>query len=539
MKKFALETVLKVLLFTFIIILSALPITAETPKPEGSISIAMSDLAEEGFMPCIGFGAQTYLWELVYDFHIYANMVTREPELAVITDFHYSSDYKELTLSIREGIEWDEGWGELTAADIKFTMADSIMREGSTNASSSLFREKIESLAVVDPYTLKIKLNEPDPEFWRQFQVTVNNRFPIICKEYVEKVGFEYAMYHPVGSGPYRLLEHRRGEYLTFEAKDDHWRVVPEFKYVTLRIVPEESTAISMLRSGEVDAIQISPENIPVLERAGFDIRVWPAAYNVFMVFGGLSYPEDERYRDDYHNKDPWVDVRVREAMNIAIDRDAIIKAIYYGGANPLHVTVPATGSEKLELIEYNPQRARELLAEAGYPNGFNVKILSHALSPGAEMHTVFEIISGYWEAVGLNTEIVMSDFSTFRPDAMSISTAGSVWGMRFTTRDSWETLLIYNKPDGPWPIYLSEELTSLLREFDGILDWRERLAFWPRITQYWRENYTTVNVVSPGMVWVTNDKIGEWPENYGKPYNLEWLRHPTPLNTYRLFEIN
>ncbi len=116
---------------------------------------------------------------------------------------------------------------------------------------------------------------------------------------------------------------------MKFEAIEDHWRVVLEFKYMILKAIPEASTRIAMLKTGEIDITEIDRQDIAQLQKAGVGaIPRPPGGYGVFYNFGGMLTPEDKRYVNGYHRTDPWKDIRVREAMSIAIDREAIIKTL-------------------------------------------------------------------------------------------------------------------------------------------------------------------------------------------------------------------
>jgi len=140
------------------------------------------------------------------------------------------------------------------------------------------------------------------------FTETVNYQLGILCKKYVETVGEEKARFQPIGSGPYRLVEHKTGQYLKFEATEKNWRLVPEFKYIIMQIVPEESTRVAMLKTGDTDIAPITTLSMAELQKQkGISAVPWPGGYHLYLVFGGMMTPKDPRYKEGYHLTDPWL----------------------------------------------------------------------------------------------------------------------------------------------------------------------------------------------------------------------------------------
>jgi len=136
-----------------------------------------------------------------------------------------------------------------------------------------------------------------------------------------------------------------------FKALDSHWRVVPEFENITIRNVPEVSTICAMLKNKEIDLALVPAEQLADLKAAGMATEVSPVGGSIIMMgWGGIAIPEDKRYDAAYHNKDPWTDVKVRKAMMISIDRDAICKVIYAGGATPQSVPLVSPNMDQLKI---------------------------------------------------------------------------------------------------------------------------------------------------------------------------------------------
>lgn len=406
-------------------------------KPEGTLTIALEGLREESFLPDIGSPDQVNFWEIVYDYLFFTDMKTRESIPGLALKYEYSKDYKNVTVWLRKGVKWHEGWGEVTAEDVKYSF-DRCMKKGSANEAAADLRDSIDQIEVTDPYTLVFRLKNPDVVFWRMLTYSVNPTTPIICKKYVETAGDDKAKRTPIGSGPYRLVEHTLGDSMKFEALSDHWRIVPEFKYLVLRAVVEESTRVAMLKTGDVDITPISTNSMDDLRKNGINVHVSSAGYIPYITFGGMLVPEDSRYVKGVHRTAPWADVRVREAMNIALDRDAIAKGIYVGAAKPAVIAPTVPGWNDLKPYSYDPQRAKKLLADAGFPNGFSFKLYTSPQSPGQEIPKLAEIAVNYWEKIGLKPSIVLGRYEDYRKMAQTGKDAQILWTGRQSYRDEW-----------------------------------------------------------------------------------------------------
>jgi peptide/nickel transport system substrate-binding protein len=365
-----------------------------------------------------------------------------------------------------------------------------------------------------------------------------------MSKKYYEKVGDEKTRYQPIGSGPYRLVEHKTGQYLKFEASDKHWRVVPEFKYVVVHIVPEESTRIAMLKTGAVDIAPVTAQQMADLQKTpGITAEPWPGGYNIYTCFGGMLTPANKNYKEGYHRTDPWKDIRVREAMNLAIDRKAIAQSVYLGAATPISINWALPGWDKLPPIPYDPERAKKLLAEAGYPNGFDVTVLAtRAWAPAYEIPQVVEIVAAYFEAIGLKVKID----SVEKPQQFKLNRSFKDVGMIYPWKDTVKVTYAgrYKDrygPDASMNYFESDELTALVHKYEPELDPEKRAAYLAQIRDYMVKEWITIPIIVAQEVWAfRNTVVGEWPRSsLDKRHYFSYIRQAKPLNTFRLFEMD
>lgn len=508
------------------------------PKPEGTLTLAVPTLGNETFLPDKGASDKIY-WNLIYDWLLYQKHDSFERIPGLAERWEMSADGLSWTLYLRKGVQWHDGWGELTAEDVKYTIEEIIMAEGSASPLLRTFRSFIKQIEILDPYTITLHLTGTDVYF--DSMLAYIQFAPIVCKKYIETVGIEEASLKPVGSGPFKLVEHNRGVSMKLEAVEDHWRVVPEFKYIEFKIVLEQTTRLAMLKKGEVDITDILAEQVEEVKEAGANVRIFPGQIGHSIFFGGMIPPGDDRYDPAYHGKDPWMDKRVREAMIIAINRQEICQYLFFGQAEPKVVGWEYTGYEVLEPYPYDPERAKALLAEADYPDGFELEFWS-AVVEGYPSQLVDEAIATYWENIGIKVKIKPADsIFVLAPDFFAGKTAGAVIGFRTQAGANWTNRIakehIINAQFG-WS--QDEQIDAWYHnEILGELDTEKLASIYARIAKRLYDEYLIVPVVRIHGCLGVSDKVGDWPQFFsiGRPNYLEYATHPVPLDTFRLDE--
>ena len=246
-------------------------------------------------------------------------------------------------------------------------------------------------VVVVDPARVRFHLHEPFPDFMAFYGTLATGAGWVVPKKYVEKVGDDGFKKHPIGLGPYKFVSHTPGVELVMEANEDYWRKTPSVKRLVFKSVPEATTRAAMLKRGEVDVAYLldAPQAL--------ELQRDPALKVAYSGGIGIFYLD---FFDQWDPKSPWADKRVRTAASMAIDRWALSEAETLGASKPTGSIVPKTFEFALpiEPQRYDPVRARQLLAEAGYPNGFDAGEL-HQTPPYWERG---EAVMGYLAAIGI-----------------------------------------------------------------------------------------------------------------------------------------
>jgi peptide/nickel transport system substrate-binding protein len=231
-------------------------------------------------------------------------------------------------------------------------------------------------------------------------------------KDYIDQHGMDYFLQHPIGSGPYKFLRHVAGDMVEFEALDKHWRAgTVAFKTLTTIKMPEETTRVAAFKTGELDAIEGSLDTSAELEALGYKTLA------TGQVLGSIEYTGA---LDPRNAGNPTADVRVRQALSMAINREEIRNNFFFGKARPpMPIPLKDTAADvdtaywldyAKNLLRYDPEGAKQLLKEAGYPNGFSLKIYSYVGSGHPWENEMAQILQGYWLKIGVNAQIIVTD---------------------------------------------------------------------------------------------------------------------------------
>lgn len=409
--------------------------------------------------------------------HIFDNLVQRHPvTMAIVPNLATSWEISEdriYVFTLREDVRFHNGQ-VLTAEDVVFSF-DRMLQPG-FESMGNYVRPIIESVVALDELTVQITLHAPYAPFLNRLPT-----FYIVPAAYVQEVGDDAFARAPIGTGPFRFVEWVHGEYWTFEAFEDHWAGEPEVKRATFRPIPEASTRIAALLSGAVDIIeQVNLVDIPRLE-ADPSIRVEATNDNRFYFYAFQS------------SRPPFDDPRVRLAVAHAIDWDEILW-IFEGYG--FRVAAPGLQTDfgysayidDLEplLPAYDPERARELLAEAGYPDGLSITIEA----PRGQWPKDAELaqaVASELARVGIDAEVRVSEYAVYLTD---VYRGGRIEHMGFFTMgnplfDPDHLFTVHFDPDGGGAYYNSPELTALGKRARLVTNPDERAAIYGEMMRY------------------------------------------------------
>src|SRR5262245_32685467 len=311
---------------------------------------------------------------------------TTAPSLA--ESWQMSPDGRVYDFTLRKGVKFHNG-EPLTAEDVKFSF------ERYRGAAAKTLKDRVAAVETPDTLHVRFRLKNPWPDFMT-FYTAASGAGWIVPKKYVEKVGDEGYKKAPIGAGPYKFVSFTPGIELVMEAHEAYWRKTPSVKRLVFKVITDETTRLAALKRGEVDLVysirgELAEE---LLRTPGLTLK--PTV---------IQAPQWVSMLDQWDPKSPWYDRRVRLAANLAIDRKAINQAITLGHSRLTGSIIPSTFDfywQPPTQYPFDPAQAKKLLAEAGYPSGFDAGdyYLDVAYA------NVQEALAGYLQQVGIRTKL-------------------------------------------------------------------------------------------------------------------------------------
>jgi peptide/nickel transport system substrate-binding protein len=426
--------------------------------------------------------------------NIFDNLLTRDtsgkivPQIA--TAWTYDND-TTITFKIRDDVTFQDG-SKLTADDVVFSI-NRIINPTLKSPQLSQF-DQIKTAQAVDATTVKVTTKSAYPALLAQLV-----KLSIVPKAYVEKVGDQEFNLKPLGSGPYKLVEWQKGIATNLAAYDNYWRGTPPFQKVVFRAVPDVSTRIADLKTGKADLIRdVPPDQASSLENDS----------STKLLSG-----ETERVGYLYINAEagPTKDLRVRQAIAYAIDKQGLVDALLegYGKAVDIVGAEPIFGyTSDVKGYPYDPQKATELVKEAG-AEGATVEFLTSPSYPRALVEAIQQMVN----EVGLNVTISSSDQATFlkRRQGDAENAGGMAFGAwSCACQDADGIIFPLFRSGSIWAKYKNEKYDALVDQARTILDEEKRKALYKQAYEILREDV-------PGL------GLYQVYALYGAAKNLEW----------------
>jgi peptide/nickel transport system substrate-binding protein len=531
---------------TVVVVATAVPIVQPTPTviveedapdldhAQGNLVIAVTNVGSGGGTPDKGVGANCRGMNICEN--LFQSTPTEWAANLVADSWEFADDQSSLTITLKSGIQFHGGYGELTAEDFKWSFD---LANPATNPDSIAGGAQIVSwvgdnpVEVIDTYTAKLTIEQWDPNW----NITTlgqlgddRAKFDLVSKNAFETEGADWNWLNVIGTGPFELVEWKPEESVEVKRVENHWRVTPEVESITMLEIPDEAVRMAALSTGEVDVTVLSPNNRVAMLRKGFlNTGAGAGSFHHISMSGNFWDDKEAKTGDPVPRRgtfkhdlpwigNPWVpedgnnpegmdDMEqarlVRLALSHAIDRDLIVEQLYGGSASPYHIYSYSTTNENYKpewSFDYDPDLSRELIAEAGYPDGFNVPLFIRAgddTEPGAA-------VAGMWRDIGLNVQEYHGDYSVFRPGLIGrtvtmpwIHSAGG--GGPQTSMDQ-PVIGIYSSTVGVGGYNLGVESPYLGKkylELSSELDPAKRLLIRFDMADYMREQALVLGVVA------------------------------------------
>ena len=547
------------------------------PAPEGPyghLRVAFGDIGSYQAHPCTtGSPAVQFITMTSFE-GLVSNDVNGEYIPQIAEDWSIASDNTTWTFNLRQGVQFHDGLGELTVDDVMYSIEE--MCEGSATGIDLYTRPYFLDPGIMsapDPYTLMTDTVEPRFDMLLWLSSPGVNGLWIVNKAQTEglvsSVGVQSASPQLAGTGPWAFEDSQTGEFWRFSAVEDHYRKTPYFAELTLLEIPHQAARVANFQVGRLDTFGATPDQVPLLAQTpGTKFMSQAAASQSGLRLYGQYYNQiaaGEEPLPAYNPDDlPWVsrsaDItsdewerarKVREALSISIDRQKIIDVLLNGEGAPLTMwgwmepdarrAAGASNASPSDWVwEYDVERAKQLLAEAGYPDGFD--ILLNPVDRGAPGATeACEAIADMWADIGLNVRIENQPYSVLRGQFGDYTWEGA------TCHDSGP----YREPAGfysflwwPWigwsgglehPYLHRGDWTNgfegKVEELNVIFDAQERFDASVDIGQWVWDNVLDIGLYYQNNVYPLGPAVDSWADKLSRSdtrnvHAFEWAPH-------------
>jgi peptide/nickel transport system substrate-binding protein len=481
------------MIFGIIALLGSGGVCATIPSPGGTLTIAVPD-EPPGLDPTTSPAAA--IARIVYN-NLLEGLVKLnmqgEVVRALAERYAVSIDGTAYIFTLRRGVKFHNGRA-LTADDVKFTLERDL--DPNTGHPHRSYYEDIQDIQAIDTHTVRIALQKPNAMFI--FNLARANS-AIIPKEEVERLKS-----HPIGTGPFQFREWVQGDRIILTKFKDYYEPgVPSLDRVVFRFIQDPSAQMAALRTGDVDVIGVgmSPES-------ALELKGDPA----FRVIEGLTTTDVIVAMNN--SKPPFSDIRVRKAITYAINRDEVIKGSTFGMAKPIGSHMDPLNPYYVDLshlYEYDPQKAKQLLAEAGYPQGFECVL--RLAEPYLAYRRAGEIIASQLATVGVKAKIELIEWGQwlariYRQADYDMTVMGHAEPFDIDIYTNPQYYFRYNNP----------QLQALLKEADSSLDDAKRKALYERAQRMIAEDAVNVFLYNGPYLVGMRTTVRNWWTNLPIP---------------------
>ncbi len=533
---------------------TAVPIATAIPTPEGesmesleqpigTLTVGQKELGPFMGHPSLTGNPQIFVLQTA---PIGESLLTVSADLSPVPmlaqSWEVSEDGSTWTFRLAEGVQFHKGYGEMTAEDVIYSMrqfgADGSKHPRASNVRGIWENENGHAKAI-DNYTVEVDTGDP----WSEVPVNEILTSPggggtwIVSQKQSEELGAEEANGQISATGPWDLVEFRTGEFWKMEAVEDHWRKTPHFAEMYFREIPEESSRVAGFQTGNLDTTVIAFDSLDLLAQVdGASLMRLPGGGEAALTFYGQYYvgigTEDQQpgYDPDLPwvsanpdlNSEEWANAaKVRNALSLAIDRQGIVDTLLQGYGSPAVLwdfgQYEDTWLPPEMRWEFNPDLAREMLAEAGYPDGFSITLTPSLRGAPVEVEAC-EAIATMWADIGVDVKFQRLPYTTLRPSLIARNYQGSTChagGIRLEPGQGFSGMLsqlnhqaVWNRGvEHPW---LDEKVADHMAEINT--DARRELAI--EIATFMFDNALTgVGLYNFDVVWPVGPRIQAWSE--------------------------
>ena len=403
-----------------------------------------------------------------------------------------SKDGLVYDFALRPGVKFHNG-DPVTADDVKFSF------ERYRGFAAKTLKDHVAAIELVDPLHVRFRLKQPWPDFMTYYGSLATGAGWVVPRKYAQQVGDDGFKKAPVGAGPYRFVSYTPGVELVLEAHEQYWRKTPSVKRLVFKAVADEATRLAMLKRGEADVVYLLQGELAeeVRRTAGLTLKPTPIVSTHWLVFA-----------DQWDPKSPWADRRVRLAANHAMDRQAVNEALTLGFSRITWSIIPKSFDFFWQppAYPYDPARARQLLAEAGYPKGFD----AGDLWCDAATSAMSEALVGYLQAAGIRARVRPVERAAFFKSYQEKKLKNLVYSLSGAFGNAASRLETFAVAGGPYVYGSYSDIDGLFAEQAAELDRKKREAILQRIQQLVHDKAMYAPIWELGFIHATGARVAE-----------------------------
>ncbi len=452
------------------------------------------------------------------------------PERGLAESWKMSPDGRALTLLLRKNVRWHDGQ-PFTADDVVFTI-ERLRAKDTVCVFCGQLKRAVKEVRIVDPHTVQIELVEPDVTF----PAVLSSRdgdIRVLARRNYKPAGDGFELVgNPIGTGPWKYADFKRGVEARFEANTAYWdaKRIPEFAELRVLPRPDPTTRLSMVKTGEADLAVIDASQIPGVKRAGVRMLSIKATTIPMIVFLGCWQKEMWCHRTEF-----------RKAIVQAIDMGAIVKRLFPEGSGSRYAnaqfTELALGYEPaLRPYPHDAAEARRILKEIGY-DGKPVKIWSAPLPTSPETPEIMELVQGYLRNAGFKAELTPIEYGAFRPRIVkSPQTFETTFAAHLHIDVGFTRPMMMQNFAVSW---VSHEAGGLIqsywnlpkadatyRRLKQITDLKLLDEEFRKVNRETYPEYAFYPILARNSLFAAGARVGEWsPGDYGLAWHIETVR--------------
>ncbi|SLM31962.1 putative Glutathione-binding protein gsiB [Desulfamplus magnetovallimortis] len=478
-------------------------------EPKGTLRVALTSMPNSLDL-CYGAdrNASNAGWRLYNSLVVVNDDGIMEPALA--ESWKVSDDGIIYTMNLRKGVKFHNG---------EAFNADSVIFSWNRGKGKEVtWRKKwdiVKEIEKIDDFTIKLKLEKPYPLLLRQISYFWN----IVPEGYLKEVGEDGFANHPMGTGPFRFVEWNKGDRLVYEANPDYWEAgKPKVAKLVFRPIEESATRVAAIKTGEIDIVsRLSSEEAAMLKGVpGVDVIEYPVDRVFYIAFNNLTSGKGL----------PTEHPLVRQAINYAVDIDAIIDALFNGHGRPTNGFFVPTNlgyDESLKPFGYDPEKAKALLKEAGFADGFKIKM---AAPTGAysQFEQVCEAIQGYLGEVGIEVKLTLMESGKYW-DLEAKKELPPMFGDSWSCREGEPLERLEGTLGGfkqSYSTWSDPKIDDMLARVAVMPDENERAKLYVELQKYMHENPPFIYLYQPMTFEAVSNKVKNYKPRAAEDYYLK-----------------